>query len=95
MNVPIVFLREDKAVGSAILLKQGRLFGDHPERKQDGGKREVVNMLVEGFFRSCGVAEVRTAHLPRFLSLHRRNEHAVIVYQHQRTILSHHDVVWL
>ena len=95
MNVPIVFLREEKAVDSAIFLKQGRLFGDHPERKQDGGKREVINMLVEDVFRACRVTEVRTAHLPRLLSLHRRNEHAVIIYQYQRTALSHHDVVWL
>ena len=95
MNVPIVFFRKKEAVGSAILLKQGRLFGDHPERKQDGGKREIVNMLVEGVFRACRVAEVRTAHLPRLLTFHCLNEHAVVVYQHQRTVLSHHDVVRL
>ena len=95
MNGPIVFFREEKTVGSTVLLKQGRVFSDYPKRKQNGGKREVVNMLVKGFFRACRVAEVRTAHLPRFLTFHCWNEHAVIINQHQRTVLSHHDVVWL
>ena len=95
MDVAIVILRKDEAVGGSVLLKQRWFFGNRPKGEQDGDEREIIDMLVERVFRACRMAEVGATHLPCLLSLHCWYENPIIVYQHQRAVLPHHDVVGL